>query len=220
MKRCILCGYDKVQNILIELVDAAETRIMCPNCVAQAVSADAICFEADYNLVDDITGLPGAVRFRFLNDNEHYTLAPRAMLRLLAHSLRPEEWRALAEKYDEHNFMLHDDFYGDDGEAYQPTIRVHQYIWKDVVEINGKHFVECFEISGQMDGDAFQLDDFYEQVARKHDVDIDDIQTYMMDNIDFDPQALDFGAEDCGCYIDGIAEWLYDEDAADGEYDD
>lgn len=54
----------------------------------------------------------------------------------------------------------------------------------------------------------YQLDDFYEAVAKKYSVDVDDIKTYMMDDIEFDPRMLPWGAEDCGCYIDGVAEWL------------
>lgn len=30
----------------------------------------------------------------------------------------------------------------------------------------------------------------------------------MMDNIEFDPATVPFGAEACGCYVDGIEEWL------------
>ena len=81
------------------------------------------------------------------------------------------------------------------------------YEWRDVVEINGKHYCECFPISGEMDDDAFQLDDFFEAVAEKHGVDIDDIKTYMMDDIHFNPKELEFGAEACGCYINGVPEW-------------
>ena len=36
------------------------------------------------------------------------------------------------------------------------------------------------------------------------------------DNISFDPQKMPYGAEDCGCYIDGEPEWcigLWEEDS-------
>ena len=86
------------------------------------------------------------------------------------------------------------------------------YTWKDIVAINGICYAEEFPISGEKDGDEddvyYQLDDFYEAVAEKYGVDVDDIETYMMDGIEFDPRVLAWGAEDCGCYIDGTAEWL------------
>lgn len=85
------------------------------------------------------------------------------------------------------------------------------YTWKDIVCINGVCYAEEFPISGERDNSDdiyYQLDDFYEAVAEKYGVDVDEIKTYMMDGIEFDPQVLAWGAEDCGCYIDGVAEWL------------
>lgn len=210
MKKCMHCGYN-TESVLATLVDAAEVRVLCPNCFTMAIAAGDLTFEPDYNLVDDITGLPGAVKF--LNEFESYTLAPRTMMRLLAHDLRPREWKALAEKYSAQWFMLHDDFYDEDGVAWQPVVHIPSYVWMDVVEINNMHYVEFFEISGKMDGDAFQIDDFLMQVALKHGVDVDDIKTYVMDNIEFNPDSLAIGAEDCGCYIDGEPEWFRTEEA-------
>ena len=208
MKECMNCGFH-VEPILATITDAKCSRTLCPNCYVAAVVAGQLSFEPDYDLVCDITGRPGAVRFS--DAYESFTLAPRAMLRLLAHDLRPHEWKALVAKYGSNAYMLHDDFYTADGEAWQPAVHVPVYEWRDVVEINGKHYCECFEISGEMDGDdAYQLDGFLEAVAEKYGVDVDDVQTYMMENIDFDPAGLEFGAEDCGCYIDGQPEWCID----------
>lgn len=82
------------------------------------------------------------------------------------------------------------------------------YTWKDIVKVNGIISAEEFEISGEMDDeDVYQIDDFYDSVAEKYGVDVGDIKTYMMDNIEFDAKYLPFGAEDCGCYINGRAEW-------------
>lgn len=83
------------------------------------------------------------------------------------------------------------------------------YTWKDVVLINGKCYAEEFEISGITDeNNVYQIEDFLESVADKYGVDVDDVQTYMMDNIDFDPSELPWGAAECGCYIDGEAEYI------------
>ena len=85
------------------------------------------------------------------------------------------------------------------------------YTWKDIVEINGVHYAEEFEISGIMDDEnTYQIDEFFIAVAEKHQVDVDEIKTYMMDDIDFNAKNLPFGAEDCGCYINGIPEWFID----------
>ena len=85
------------------------------------------------------------------------------------------------------------------------------HIWKDIVKVNGKIYAEEHPISGQKDGNGdeeyYQLDDFIAAVSQKHGVNADEIQTYMMDNIEFDPVNLPYGAEDCGCYINGVAEW-------------
>lgn len=85
----------------------------------------------------------------------------------------------------------------------------NKYTWKDIVKVNGEITTEEFEISGVMDNeDTYQIDDFLEAVAQKYGVNVDDVETYMMDDIDFDPDELPYGAEDCGCYINGVAEWL------------
>ena len=153
LKRCTSCGYSN-ESILTHLIDAAEEKCLCPNCVAVAVANGSLSFEATEALCDDVTGELGAVVF--INGNERYLLTPNRMKRLLAHDLRPYEWQALANKYGANQFMLHDDFYTEDGASWQPTVRIPVYEWWDVVEINGKHYCEVFEISGEMDGDEVQ----------------------------------------------------------------
>ena len=83
------------------------------------------------------------------------------------------------------------------------------YTWKDIVDIDGVITAEEFPISGdtECNGKVYKIDEFYQAVAAKYDVDVDDILTYMIDNINFDPSSLPWGAEECGCYIDGIPEW-------------
>ena len=83
------------------------------------------------------------------------------------------------------------------------------YTWKDIVNINGTITAEEFPISGhtECNGKVYEINDFYQAVAAKYNVDVNDILTYIMDDIDFDPTNLPWGAEECGCYIDGIPEW-------------
>lgn len=87
---------------------------------------------------------------------------------------------------------------------------MQKFIWKDIVNINGKISAEEFPISGEMELNetCYRIDDFLDAVAKKYQVDSDEIKTYMMDDIDFNPQNLPFGAEDCGCYINNIPEWM------------
>lgn len=88
------------------------------------------------------------------------------------------------------------------------------YVWKDLVCINGSVTAEEFPISGKTDGekdDYYQIDDFLEAVAKKYNVDVDDVATHIMDNFqcdNYDVKSLPFGIEDCGCYINGIPEWF------------
>ena len=80
-----------------------------------------------------------------------------------------------------------------------------QYVWKDIVKVNGWISAEAYPISGKMTTDEhYEIDDFLSAVAKKYDVSPDDVQTYMMDNIEFDPSTVPFGAEACGCYVDGM----------------
>ena len=89
-----------------------------------------------------------------------------------------------------------------------------QYLWKDIIKIGDKIYAEMFPISGDMDDDeTFRIDEFISLAAGKYGVNEEDIQTYMLDGIEFDANALKlpFGAEMCGCYINGIPEWEIEE---------
>ena len=87
--------------------------------------------------------------------------------------------------------------------------KINNYTWKDIVRINGEIYAEEFKISGVMDGESvYQIDDFIEAVAQKYGVTTDDIEIYTIDNIEFNPKDLPYGAEECGCYINGMAEWM------------
>mgnify|MGYP003495951213 FL=1 len=82
------------------------------------------------------------------------------------------------------------------------------YTWRDVVSINDQIFCVEEKISGEFDAySGYDIDKFLETVAKNHNVDVDDVKTYMMDQIEFDPTNLPYGAEECGCYINGVAEW-------------
>lgn len=85
---------------------------------------------------------------------------------------------------------------------------VSNYVWYDIVSVNGKITAEKFPISGETDAEFYQIDDFLEAVAKKYGVGLDEVKTYMMDGIDFDSKELLFGAEACGCYKNGELQFL------------
>lgn len=111
---CTQCHqhYSMIMNII---VDGNGTRFYCPNCMAQ--EADTMPLTNLPDLDDDVTGKPGAVAF--MAYKEVYTLEAERMRRLIKHALSPEEVLALCMKYGADSFMLHDDFYDDEGNALQ-----------------------------------------------------------------------------------------------------
>ena len=114
---CQKCGYN-VESIVGTLKDKNGEQHLCPNCVAMMLCEGKLHLENSENLKDDITGKSGAIAF--ISGDEHYTLEKETMMRLLSHNLDPDEWVALSEKYGEDKFMLHSDFYLEDGTAIQP----------------------------------------------------------------------------------------------------
>jgi hypothetical protein len=58
--------------------------------------------------------------------NEPYHLCPACHTRLQARALRPLEWYNLAKRHGWYQFLLHDDFYDEDGMAAQPTEAVER----------------------------------------------------------------------------------------------
>ena len=56
--------------------------------------------------------------------DEPYLVCQQCHVRLMSRSLRPLEWFNLAKRHGWAKFLLHDDFYDDDGEASQPEANV------------------------------------------------------------------------------------------------
>lgn len=116
---CERCGCS-IAHVVITLTDGVRSQMLCPNCIAYGILDNKISFTNNPNFADDITGKPGAVKFEAYG--ESYTLEKRTMMRLLAHSLQPKEYKALAKKYGTDKYMIHDDFYDEDGNAIQPMM--------------------------------------------------------------------------------------------------
>jgi len=58
--------------------------------------------------------------------NEPYHLCTACFKLLHARALRPAEWYNLAKRHGWYQFLLHDDFYDDDGTAIQPQVAVER----------------------------------------------------------------------------------------------
>lgn len=116
---CNTCGLT-IPQLLNNLSFNGNTLTYCPNCMCRAVADGSLAaqLQNDPNLIDDITGTSGAIKFS--NDGETYCLNKDSMLRLLSYNLNPNEYIVLAQMYGDHNYMIHDDFYTDDGIAIQP----------------------------------------------------------------------------------------------------
>lgn len=117
MAKCSECGTNRELNVT--MTDANGSKVFCRCCLAiREQNANEPTFVNSSELIDDITGQPGAVKYEAIN--ESYTLDAAAMRRLIFLNLRPDEWHALVKKYDEYQFMLHEDFYDEEGNAMQP----------------------------------------------------------------------------------------------------
>ena len=116
MKKCINCKKD-YGNILITITDENSSVNYCPNCLV-AAWFNGLDFTNSEELVDEITGKKGAVKFSTFG--EEYVLERKTMLRLISHNLFPFEHKFLVEKHGWDKYMLHDDFYDENHIAIQP----------------------------------------------------------------------------------------------------
>ncbi|MHA3774781.1 hypothetical protein ACXR0O_24935 [Verrucomicrobiota bacterium sgz303538] len=74
------------------------------------------------------------------NPGEPYHLCTRCLQWLHARSLRPVEWYNLAKRHGWEQFLLHDDFYDDDGTATQPEDHVeapNEHLAPTLAEVSG-----------------------------------------------------------------------------------
>lgn len=120
---CQRCGVSyTVDNMII---DANATRVYCPNCLVFIVATDAVTFNENLYIKDDISGEYGAISY--ISAGETYNLNRDAFKRLVLRNLTPTEYKILYDKYVEPSdqrrfqFMLHEDFYTEEGIATQPV---------------------------------------------------------------------------------------------------
>lgn len=85
------------------------------------------------------------------------------------------------------------------------------YTWKDIINIHGNIHAEEFPVTKKTDEDETQqINEFLTAIAAKYDVNINEIKTYKLHDINFEAKYLPFGAESCGYNIDSMPEWYYE----------
>ena len=115
----MFCSVCKEKHV-IKITDNNNTTPYCLNCLLSAVINHKLKIKNNPDFIDDVTGEKGAVKFE--NKDEIYVLEKERMYRLITHSLEPDEYFALAQKYGADKFEIHSDFYDDfDGVAIQPV---------------------------------------------------------------------------------------------------
>ena len=117
---CMICGKSTIVDVMI--IDGNTSRIFCPNCLGMLTYTNRIKFIEHPDIRDDIEDTYGAVIY--VDCDESYKLKADTLKRLILHNLKPNEWKALHKKYIEEptkfKFMLHEDFYDEEGNALQP----------------------------------------------------------------------------------------------------
>lgn len=126
---CFMCR--KSMFVDIHITDADGVKVLCPNHILAELAAGHLKMKPVAHLKDELQGTQGAVRLVASGGKEEYVLKPDTMRRLINHSLYKAEWRGLAKLRREQRkvsgywdlpYMIHSDFYGEDGTAWQPVL--------------------------------------------------------------------------------------------------
>ena len=116
------------------IIELKEKNInICANCLAYWGATLVGCTndqkydfpkELVGNGICEISGESGAIKMRYSNEhfgNETYTLNKDTFVRFICHDLKANEYLKLLEVgHSRYEYMIHDDFYSDNGYAYQP----------------------------------------------------------------------------------------------------
>lgn len=123
---CVACG--RKMQIDVVLTDARGSRSYCPNHLVEALLSGKLRFKPNMKVKDELRGEYGAVKFVSPFSREQYILSPATMRRLINHSLYKAEYKGLIRNlknrgqfngYGNLPYMIHDDFYTEDGESWQ-----------------------------------------------------------------------------------------------------
>ncbi len=120
---CDICK----KNTMLDwnITDAAGNVInICPNCIANKVYNNELIPLLKKELpgntfISEISGKPEAVKIT--DSLNEYTVTYEEADRLLGCDLKPEEYLKLMKTHSDEEYLLHDDYYNEDGKALQPV---------------------------------------------------------------------------------------------------
>ena len=140
---CDFCGNSLGFDYLDHIISGkSETIKICPNCVVSGVYYNTINFP-EGNFISEISGAKNAIEIKEQISDETYYLSPNEAKRLFCHMLMPEEYNILLTNHDNREYMLHDDFYDEEGNALQP---IDEERYEQFLENKRKNFLnECVE---------------------------------------------------------------------------
>ena len=127
---CFVCK--RSMPVDIHITDADGVKVLCPNHIIAEMAVGRLKLKPVAHLKDELQGKSGAVHLVASGGKEDYTLNPDTMRRLINHGLYKAEWRGLAKLRIEQGkasgywdlpYMLHSDFYSEDGTAWQPVLK-------------------------------------------------------------------------------------------------
>ena len=116
--KCQKCMKEHNDNIIVKIVDKHKTYQYCPNCLLDEELNNNLNLKDDSDIKCEITGKPACI---YISGDEKYVLNSDIMHRLIRCNLEPEEYLTLIKtRQGKFSFMIHEDFYDEDGYALQP----------------------------------------------------------------------------------------------------
>lgn len=116
-----MCDFCKEKTGVDYIIKGSkETLRICPNCIVKEIYNDTLHLPKG-NFESEISKAKTAVKItEELPSNIEYTLTESEAIRLLGYMLLPEEYKILTKTHLPSEFLLHEDFYDEDGYALQP----------------------------------------------------------------------------------------------------
>lgn len=125
-----MCGHkgcDISLSQIMQVIDDGERRlVLCPNHMIMyllgTVKPEDIVLEKSQLSEELKCVIDGKPAMLFKDGPTEYHLCMEHIAKLIAHNLAPQEWKALVNIYGPDEFLLHDDFYDEEGTALQPVV--------------------------------------------------------------------------------------------------
>lgn len=116
-----MCDFCKKDSGVDYKIVGNTTITACPNCIAINLRKGTMPFP-DGKESSEISGHLGAFIIKPGSNSKDFVVDRFEAVRLLGHQLLPDEYKKLLKNHSASEFELHDDFYSDDGFAYQPLM--------------------------------------------------------------------------------------------------